>query len=151
MPPEHRDFILDRFAALGLKAVEISPDSPSRTPYFSGRINQEMVTGVCHVSGMPFDPHENVLIQMGRIGLLRADVIDLYLDMNNKDSLDSYQMLTNTGFFMTGLLLGGREGDYIVMQHLMNNPLICQKVVCEPGYDAVFKYITSHMREEQLK
>lgn len=151
LPENYRAFILGRFAALGLKAEEIKQETQQSNPYVRATLNNEMRLGTLYVSGVALSPDQNLMEQINETLHLRsAEIIDLYLHLNNPDSLYAFEQFISVGFIVTGILAGGMEADYLVMQHLRNVPLEKARIVLEPNYQEVFDELAAHFGKEQV-
>lgn len=149
MPEDNKDFIQDRFNALGLKVEELT--APTTLPSsFSVSYEKEVDSYTCHVSGLPFKTEQNFFLQYQDLRLYESKLITVYLNMNNYDSLASYKYLEESHFFLSGLVVGGEEGDYLVMQHLMRTPLEVDNLKLVPEFASVLERIKKNIMPKEM-
>ena len=148
LPQEYREFLLGRFQALGMRVRPFDLDAPAKPGYFNKSMNPGMRLCTIMASGSDWIAKQKLPQMLRELG--QADNVDLYLDMNNPGSLEAYRLFAGLGFFVTGLAAGAREGDYLVMQHLMGAKLDANKVVCERGYREVLAELIAHIGKENL-
>lgn len=142
LPPEHESFLRERFQALNIPIHPFAEDAPPKPGYFHKSIHHGMRLCTIFASGSDWMAGESLTKTQRELACV--DNVDLYLDMNNPGSMEAYRRLQKLGFFVTGVVAGASDADYLVMQHFLGSQLDESKVVCEPSYQTILAQVLAH-------
>ncbi|MDO4538972.1 MAG: GNAT family N-acetyltransferase, partial [Coriobacteriales bacterium] len=67
------------------------------------------------------------------------EMLMVYLNMNDPGCGVCYAALRELGFIFTGCLPGSKDGDYLLLQHLMGKEIVRENMVTTPAYASMLE------------
>ena len=71
-----------------------------------------------------------------------AEVCMIYLNMSDPGCPSAYRYFRERGCIFTGCLPGSTLGDYLLLQHLKDAPILQERMELEPNYREVLDRLT---------
>jgi len=139
-PPQHRSFIAKLYENLGVNAVAAVPENSLQT----GLVEES----VFRIKSSVFAPAGVAVIEISRYGqnivaeirnvlkqlcLKHYDLILMYLNMSDIGTFYLTKEFEKLGFFFSGILPGGVDGEALILQYLNNVPIDYERIKLHSG------------------
>ena len=148
-PVEHQEFIRSRYQKMGCDCEFVEPAELSGLTDFTVAAVNEIRMGKIFIENANHDFEKKLKGMMKDFVRNQVEMVEVFVNMNNPSAANIYEMLKRKGFSFSGILPGSEKGEYMVMQHLMKNPVEWDKIVTAGEFTEVINYIRA-AREKQM-
>lgn len=143
-PEEHHEFIRSRYQKMGCDCEFVDPAELSGQTDFTVAAVNEIQMGKIFVENANQDFEKKMKGMMKDFSRNNIKMVEVFINMNNPSAANVYEMLKEQGFFFSGIMPGSDKGEYMVMQHLMGNPVEWDKIVTTGEFTDVVNYVREH-------
>ena len=118
-PARHRDIIARSYERLGAP-VTFAPDAPAShdgLPTLDVSVNPRRSVATIRIPRYGSDLRPRVREQLLRLLRENVSVVDVFLDLSTPGTGEVAAALEEDGFLFSGILPGGRSGDWLILQY----------------------------------
>ena len=144
VPEEHQEFIRGLYKKMGcdcefLPAAELSGQTDFRVEMVS-----EIGMGKIFIENANSDFEKKLKGMLKDFARNKIAMVEVFVNMSNPSAANIYEMLRKQGLFFSGIMPGTEKGEYMIMQHLMGNPVEWDKIVTIGDFTEVMQYVKEH-------
>lgn len=141
VPEEHRKFIKEIYKKLGAEYEFPQAFWPEQETLLKHEVNGLMKSGRVIVTRSGNDIGRELAHATGVLRHNKAEMVEMLINMADPAAPFAYDAAKGCGYFFTGIMPGGENGDYLVMQNLFWGEVDAGAVATTGDYTEFLKYL----------
>jgi serine/threonine-protein kinase RsbW len=142
IPEEHSGFIIGIYEKLGAEYEFRAGCKPEQKTLLRHEINSIMKSGRVVVKRVGSDINRELAHTTGVIRRKKAEMIEILINMSDPSAPIAYETAKNNGYFFTGIMPGGENGDFLIMQNLFEGVIDTKSIATTGEYTELLRYLS---------
>jgi hypothetical protein len=142
IPHEHSGFIKEIYKKLGAGYEFPEGQRPEQETILRQEINSLMKNGRVIVTRAGKFFERELSQATGNLRRNKAEMVEMLINMSDPAAPFAYKAAQNCGYFFTGIMPGGENGDYLVMQNLFWGVVGAASIATTGEYTEFLRYLT---------
>lgn len=146
-PEKHRAFIKDLYVKMGCDCEFVEPQELSGQSDMRMTMVNDIAMGQIFIENAAPDMDDEIKAMMKSFTSNKIAMVEVYINMNNPSAASAYKVMEDNGYFFSGIMPGSDNGEYMIMQHIMGNPVEWDKIVTTGAFTDIMEYVKRNKGE----